>query len=101
MGVLDLLKNGAVTGIMAFLDNLLTFLHGQFIEGKDADDEVKKGLACFVAYYPELKQAAARSDNNIDDTVVEEVRQYAEAQLPATLVSELKGLYGPEDVTPA
>lgn len=92
-----ILKAGAVSGALVFLSDLMAFLHSQFVEGSAADDETKKGLATFALWYPELKQAAARTDTNFDDQMIAEVMQFAESVLPATYISEARGLYGPED----
>lgn len=94
----EVLKNGAIKGAMSFLSELLVLLHGQFVEGKAADDETKKGLATFVLWAPELHQAAARTDTNFDDQMIGEVMQYAEAVLPTTLIAEARAIYGPEDL---
>ena len=95
----EVLKAGAVSGAMSFLSELLKLLHSQFVEGSVADDEVKKGLATFVLWHPELCQAAARSETSFDDMAVAEVMQYAEAVLPATFIAAARMLYGPEDAT--
>lgn len=92
------LKLGALVGVLAFLSELLKLLHGQFVAGTPADDETKKGLATFVLWYPEIHQAADRTDTSIDNQVVNEVMQFAESVLPASFISEARGIYGPEDV---
>jgi len=97
MSLKTVLAGGAIKGALAFLSELLGLLHSQFIAGTGADDETKKGLATFMLWYPELKQAAAGSDNKIDDQIVEELKQLATAVLPATFIASARMLDGPED----
>jgi hypothetical protein len=100
MGIKNLLAQGAISGALSFLSELLKLLHSQFVAGTAADDETKKGLATFVIWYPELKQAATRSETSVDDQMIEEVKQFAESVLPETFIAAAKLLYGPEDEVP-
>lgn len=91
--MLKSMQNLILIGLVAYLSDALLKLREQYVvDGTVVDEQVKSACVMFILAKDELLTLAMRTDNTLDDKVVEEVYEAACSVLSPNLVAELEML---------
>lgn len=92
MNLVSTLKESILGGLVEQLDKGLRLLKGKLAAEGEADEHVKKACVIVVTFDEELRTLADKTDNEIDNELLDELLEFAESVLPAPLVAGLKDL---------